>query len=94
MPVVGALAAALALLTTQVDGGMARWPPHEQARMFAARIVVLPVTQSHLAEVAEAISPHESGAANGPPHDGMSLREMRPHDLSGQTTLPLVVGRF
>jgi hypothetical protein len=31
---------------------------------------------------------------NGPPCDGLSLREQRPHDQSGLLTLPVLVGRF
>jgi hypothetical protein len=95
MSVVGALAAALALLTTHVDGGAIQLPPREQARMSAARLVVLPVPGgSYVSDLAEAICPPGPPVANGPSHDGMSLRELRPVDLSGQTTLPLVVGRF
>jgi hypothetical protein len=34
------------------------------------------------------------GMVNGPPCDGLSLREQRPHDQSGLMMLPLLVGRF
>jgi hypothetical protein len=44
--------------------------------------------------IVDALSPHGEPAVNGPVRDGMSLRELRPRDLSGQTTMPLLAGRF
>jgi hypothetical protein len=41
------------------------------------------------------ISAHgRARTVNGPPCDGHSLRELRPHDQSGLTMLPLLAGRF
>ncbi len=44
--------------------------------------------------VVDAFSAATPPALRWPVHDGMSLRELRPVDLSGQKTLPLWAGRF
>ena len=44
--------------------------------------------------IAEAMAGRPPNLVNGPVSDGMSLREMRPTDLSGQFTIPLLAARF
>ena len=97
MPIVGALAAALALFAANGDhldvaGGGSR------ALAPVPRIAIRPTQESipggaYVAGLIEAMSP-PGAPANGPNHDGMSLRELRSSDLSHQTTFPLLAGRF
>ncbi len=90
----GAFAAALALFAAQVQHGEPAGPG-EQARLLASRLVLPPVPGgAYVTSLVDAVSPPGPPGANGPSHDGMSLRELRPVDLSGQVTLPLVAGRF
>ena len=92
MPVLGAVAAALALFATAGDHAE---PGREQAQLIAARLAARPIPgASYVADLVDAMIPPVRSAANGPCHDGMSLRELRSADLSGQITLPLFAGRF
>ncbi len=97
MPIVGALAAALALLAANGDhGGVA--PVGSRALAPVPRIAVHPTQPAipggaYVAGLIESMSP-PGAPANGPNHDGMSLRELRSSDLSHQTTFPLLAGRF
>lgn len=94
MPVLGAVAAALALFATEVDRttmGTAGAP----SRTIAARVAPQPLPGgAYVSGLVSAIAPSEPPATNGPHHDGMSLRELRCADLSGQMTIPLLAGRF
>lgn len=92
MPVLGAVAAALALFATAGDHAE---PGREQARLIAARLAARPLPGgSYVAGLVDAMCPPVRSAANGPAHDDMSLRDLRSADLSGQITVPLLAGRF
>ena len=94
MPLVGALAAAFALLATEIEPQQPGVTSAVAPPALITSVAAMGVTGGYVAGMLETLTGPGCAATNGPQRDGMSYREQRPGDLSGQTTLPIVVGRF